>query len=121
LVFPNEDSIQVIYVEIRPNEPSPYKHCKVSFQLTFPDTYPIDAPKLKCLNRIYHPNINYEGAVCLPLVREDYTPTVNLTMIICGLIFIMTYPNGEDPLNPNIGDLMLKTPDMFLKILEYTT
>jgi ubiquitin-protein ligase len=41
-------------------------------------------------------------------------------MIICGLIFILTYPNGEDALNPNIGDLMAKDPSMFIKIVEYT-
>ena len=56
----------------------------------------------------------------MPLVREDYAPTVTLTMIICGLIFIMTYPNGEDPLNPDIGDLLIKNPEMFYKIVGYT-
>lgn len=120
MVFPDENSIQTINVLIRPNDPSPYKSCEISFQLTFPDTYPIDPPKVKCKNHIYHPNINYEGAICLPLVREDYTPTVNLTMIICGLIFILTYPNSEDPLIINIGDLMQKNYNMYLKIVEYT-
>ena len=80
----------------------------------------MDGPKVRCLNKIYHPNINYEGAVCLPLVREDYNPTVNLTMVICGLIFIMTYPNGEDAHMPNIGDLMAKDQNMFKKIVGYT-
>ena len=32
----------------------------------------------------------------------------------------MTYPNGDDALNPNIGDLMIKDPAMFSKIVEYT-
>lgn len=41
-------------------------------------------------------------------------------MIICGLIYILTYPNGEDALNPNIGDLMQKNKEMFMKIVEYT-
>lgn len=94
LQFPNENSLQLINLIIEPQEESPYRRCKVGFQLTFPDTYPMDPPKIKCLNRLYHPNINYEGSVCLPLVREDYSPTVNLTMVICGLIFVMTYPNG---------------------------
>ena len=82
--------------------------------------YPIDGPKLRCLNKLYHPNINFDGAVCLPLVREDYSPTVNLTMIICGLIFILSYPNGEDALNVAVGDLMVKNLEMFLKIVDYT-
>lgn len=77
-----------------------YSNCKVTFQLDFPDTYPMDPPKLLCLNKIYHPNINYKGGVCLPLVREDFSPTVSLTSIICGLIYILTYPNAEDALNP---------------------
>ena len=90
------------------------------FQLTFPDNYPINPPKVKCLDKIYHPNINAEGSVCLPLVREDYSPAVDLNMIVSGLIFIMTYPNGEDALNPNIGDMMIKKPDLFKKIVDHT-
>ena len=38
----------------------------------------MDPPKLKCINKIYHPNINFNGSVCLPLVREDWSPTVTL-------------------------------------------
>jgi hypothetical protein len=32
----------------------------------------------------------------------------------------MTYLNGDDALNPNIGDLMLKDHDLFIKLVEYT-
>jgi len=39
----------------------------------------------------------------LPLIREDYSPTVSLMSIVCGLIFILTYPNADDALNPQIG------------------
>lgn len=41
-------------------------------------------------------------------------------MIICGLIFILTYPNGEDPLDIKIGDLMAKNYSLYLKIVDYT-
>lgn len=80
----------------------------------------MDPPKLLCLNKLYHPNITQKGKVCLPLVREDFSPTVTLTSIICGLIYILTYPNGEDALNTHIGDLMNKDYEMFKKIVEYT-
>lgn len=80
----------------------------------------MDAPKLKCLDRIYHPNINYKGGVCLPLVREDYSPMVDLLSIICGLIFILSYPDGEDALNPEIGDLIIKDYKMFKNIVYHT-
>ena len=75
-----------------------YYNSKISFSLIFPESYPIDAPKVKCLNKIFHPNINYNGNVCLPLVREDWSPTVSLSSIVYGLIFILTYPNCDDAL-----------------------
>lgn len=80
----------------------------------------MDPPKIKCLNRIFHPNISYQGNVCLPLVREDYEPTTTLESIVCGLIFVMTFPNAEDALNPDIGDLMAKSSQTFKKILDHT-
>lgn len=80
----------------------------------------MDPPKLKCLNKIYHPNITYEGSVCLPLVREDYEPTLTLTSIICGLIFILTYPNAEDSLNTESGELMEKNNEMFRNVVNHT-
>ena len=79
---------------------TPYNNTKTKFLLVFPDTYPMEPPKLSCLNKIYHPNINYSGKVCLPLVREDWSPTVTLFSIICGLIYILQYPNYEDALEP---------------------
>ena len=100
LEFPSEDSLTVIIIHITPEQNSPYFTSKVSFTLTFPESYPIDPPKLKCINKIFHPNINYNGSVCLPLVREDWSPTVSLSSIIYGLIFILTYPEGDDALEP---------------------
>jgi ubiquitin-protein ligase len=41
-------------------------------------------------------------------------------MVICGLIFILTYPNGDDALNTAIGELMGKDYGMFVKIVDYT-
>lgn len=40
--------------------------------------------------------------------------------IISGLIFILTYPNAEDALNPDIGELMEKKPNILRKILDCT-
>ena len=72
------------------------------------------------MNHIYHPNISYSGSVCLPLVREDWSPAVSLESIICGLIYILEYPNGEDALEPEIGDQMLNDYELFSKVVEHT-
>lgn len=129
LQFPDANKIQQIIITLKLelneedafNSKIPYNHTKIKFSLSFPDTYPIDPPKLKCLNKIYHPNINYNGSVCLPLVREDWSPTVSLQQIVYGLTFLMMYPNGDDALDPEIGDQMKKDYKLYEKIVEHTS
>jgi ubiquitin-conjugating enzyme E2 M len=50
----------------------------------------------KIILKIFHPNIDFEGNVCLNLLREDYTPAVTIKMIIFGLItlFNVKYLNS---------------------------
>ena len=66
----------------------------------------MDPPKLKCPVKIFHPNISTSGAVCLPLLREDWQPTVTLLSIIFGLVYLLNHPEPEDPLSVEVGELM---------------
>lgn len=46
---------------------------------------PHDPPKVKCTQKIYHPNIDLEGNVCLNILREDWKPVLNLNAVIVGM------------------------------------
>lgn len=48
-------------------------------------SYPHEAPKVKCKTKVYHPNIDLEGNVCLNILREDWKPVLNINTIIYGL------------------------------------
>lgn len=50
-------------------------------------------------SQIYHPNIDYEGNVCLNILREDWNPVLNLNSIMVGLQYLFLEPNANDPLN----------------------
>jgi ubiquitin-conjugating enzyme E2 M len=32
--------------------------------------YPHEPPKVKCTQKLYHPNLDYDGIVCLTILRE---------------------------------------------------
>ena len=49
--------------------------------------------------KIYHPNIDLEGNVCLNILRADWKPVLDINAVIYGLIFLLAMPNGDDPLN----------------------
>uniref|UniRef100_A0A8C8VPP8 UBC core domain-containing protein n=1 Tax=Pelusios castaneus TaxID=367368 RepID=A0A8C8VPP8_9SAUR len=63
-------------------------------------------PKVKCLTRIWHPNITETGEICLSLLREHsidgtgWAPTRTLKDVVWGLNSLFTdLLNFDDPLN----------------------
>ena len=76
------------------------------FDIKIPSTYPHDAPKVICRTKIYHPNINMEGAVCLNILRNDWNPVLGINSVILGLVFLFIEPNPDDPLNHEAAELM---------------
>jgi ubiquitin-protein ligase len=58
------------------------------FTFAVPHTYPHDPPKVKCLTKVYHPNIDLEGNVCLNILREDWKPVLTITSVVYGLNFL---------------------------------
>ncbi|KAL0228561.1 hypothetical protein RCL1_004704 [Eukaryota sp. TZLM3-RCL] len=86
-----------------------------SFPFSFkilPD-YPIKAPEVLCLRKIFHPNIDLNGKVCLNILREDYRPVLTISSIIHGLRILFTEPNPTDPLNTNAAQCMVRSQSEF--------
>lgn len=92
-----------------------YKKGVFRFAVSVNDNFPIDPPKIKCLQRIYHPNIDLEGNVCLNILREDWSPALNLNSVIIGLNYLFLEPNPTDPLNKNAANSLKKTPEIFAR------
>ncbi|BAO39611.1 NEDD8-conjugating enzyme UBC12 [Kluyveromyces marxianus] len=90
------------------------------FNLFVKDTYPMEPPVVKCMQRIYHPNIDIDGNVCLNLLREDWTPALDLQSIVIGLLFLFHEPNGKDPLNQDAAKTLMEDPSRFEAKLNYT-
>ncbi len=57
---------------------SPYENGIFDVKITFPPNYPIDAPTLIFITKIYHPSINNTGKLCTPILSKDWAPTFNI-------------------------------------------
>lgn len=82
--FPDPDDILNFNLSIEPDE-GMYKGGRFHFTFAISQNFPHEAPKVKCTQKIYHPNIDLEGNVCLNILREDWKPVLNLNAIIVGL------------------------------------
>ncbi|OMP88966.1 NEDD8-conjugating enzyme UBC12, partial [Diplodia seriata] len=101
--FPNPDDILNFVLTIEPDE-GMYKGGRFNFNFAINQNFPHDPPKVKCTQKIYHPNIDLEGNVCLNILREDWKPVLNLNAVIVGLQFLFLEPNASDPLNKEAAE-----------------
>jgi ubiquitin-conjugating enzyme E2 M len=96
--FPDPDDLLSFKLLISPDEGF-YRHGQFSFSFKIGAAYPHEPPKVKCENKVYHPNIDLDGNVCLNILREDWKPVLTINSIVYGLQYLFLEPNPEDPLN----------------------
>lgn len=89
-----------------------------SFEIEFGKDYPISPPKVKCLVKIYHPNIDLSGSVCLNILRKEWMPVLTLQDILHGLCSLFFEPNPLDPLNHEAAQVMRDSSDEFKRNVD---
>ncbi|CAK4071210.1 unnamed protein product [Aphanomyces euteiches] len=91
-----------------------------SYNFTFkiPPLYPHEPPKVRCMTKIYHPNIDLDGNVCLNILREDWKPVLDINAVIYGLIYLFYEPNPDDPLNREAAELFRNDPHRFQDLVS---
>ena len=82
--LPDRDDILHFSLAIEPDE-GMYRGGRFVFDFNINQNFPHDPPKVKCKQKIYHPNIDLDGNVCLNILREDWKPVLNLNAVIVGL------------------------------------
>ncbi|KAK7397857.1 NEDD8-conjugating protein ubc12 [Neonectria magnoliae] len=101
--FPDPDDILNFVLTIDPDE-GMYRAARFTFDFSINQNFPHEPPKVRCREKIYHPNIDLEGKVCLNILREDWKPVLNLNAVIVGLQFLFLEPNASDPLNKEAAE-----------------
>ncbi len=119
VTFPNPNDLTFFELVIKPDEGF-WKNASYLFTLNISADYPHKPPKVLCKTRIYHPNIDLEGNVCLNILREDWKPVLDVNAVIYGLISLFYEPNHNDPLNKEAASLLRKNENEFKTTVQRT-
>ena len=117
--FPNPNDLSSFDVSVTPDS-GYWKSATYHFTFQIPAHYPHSPPKVECNTRIYHPNIDLQGKVCLNILREDWKPVLDINSVIYGLIYLFYEPNPDDPLNHEAAELFRKDVRQFERLVTRT-
>uniref|UniRef100_A0A0B7B6Q3 E2 ubiquitin-conjugating enzyme n=1 Tax=Arion vulgaris TaxID=1028688 RepID=A0A0B7B6Q3_9EUPU len=84
-------------------EDSPYFGGCFNLSIHFPTDYPFKPPKVAFSTKIYHPNINSNGSICLDILRGQWSPALTISKVLLSICSLLTDPNPDDPLVPEIA------------------
>jgi len=87
---------------------SPYVGGIFNLEIHFPSDYPFKPPKVIFTTRIYHPNINANGGICLDILKDQWSPALTVSKTLLSICSLLTDPNPKDPLVPEIADLYIR-------------
>ena len=124
--FEDVDDLRQFTLIISPEE-GYWKGGKYVFEIKIPAEYNIKPPGAHCKTRIWHPNINEDGKICLSILREHsldgcgWLPTRTLKDVVWGLNSLFTdLVDFDDPLNVVAAEQHVKDKRAFeRKVRDY--
>ncbi|XP_012441222.1 ubiquitin-conjugating enzyme E2 36 isoform X1 [Gossypium raimondii] len=100
---PSEDNMRYFNVMILGPTQSPYEGGVFKLELFLPEEYPMTAPKVRFLTKIYHPNIDKLGRICLDILKDKWSPALQIRTVLLSIQALLSAPNPDDPLSENIA------------------
>ncbi|GAB2274732.1 Ubiquitin-conjugating enzyme E2 35, variant 2 [Dionaea muscipula] len=100
---PSEDNMRYFNVMILGPSQSPYEGGVFKLELFLPEEYPMAPPKVRFLTKIYHPNIDKLGRICLDILKDKWSPALQIRTVLLSIQALLSAPNPDDPLSENIA------------------
>ncbi|KAH9250878.1 hypothetical protein BASA81_011266 [Batrachochytrium salamandrivorans] len=100
---------------------SPFEGGVFRLELFLPKDYPMCPPKVRFLTKIYHPNIDRLGRICLDILKDKWSPALQIRTVLLSVQALLSKPEPDDPLDNGIAEHYIKDlPGALVKAKELT-
>ncbi|GBG27470.1 Ubiquitin-conjugating enzyme E2 T [Hondaea fermentalgiana] len=96
---------------------SPYEAGAFKMRVTVPGRYPHEPPGVQFVTKVYHPNVDGAGRICLDSLKMPpkgaWQPSLNIGQVLSQIRLLLAEPNPDDPLMPEISEELRNDPTRF--------
>ncbi|SCV69579.1 BQ2448_2599 [Microbotryum intermedium] len=100
---PHDDNLRYFDVLISGPEGSPFEGGVFKLELFLPEEYPMAPPKVRFLTKLYHPNIDKLGRICLDILKDKWSPALQIRTVLLSVQALLSAPNPDDPLANDVA------------------
>ncbi|KAL4675135.1 hypothetical protein H8957_008740 [Semnopithecus entellus] len=93
-----ESNTHYFHVVIAGPRDTPFEGRTFKFELFLPEEYPMAATKVRFMTKIYHPNVDKLGRICLGILKGKCSPALQNHTVLLSIQALSNAPNPDDPL-----------------------
>ena len=101
----DKNSLEHFEAKIRGPTGTPYENGVFVLDVRITGAYPFSPPKMVFKTKIFHPNINSDGKICLDLLNDQWCVALPFEKVLLSICALVSVPNIDDFLVPEAAFL----------------
>ncbi|XP_011745584.1 ubiquitin-conjugating enzyme E2 N-like [Macaca nemestrina] len=101
---PGKSSALYFHVVIAGLQDSLFQGGTFKLELLLAEEYPMAAPEVRFMTKIYHPNVDKLGRICLDILKDKWSPALQISTGLLSIQALLSAPNPDDPLANDVAE-----------------